>query len=257
LARRINRPVLLTRDTFFTALGFLLLLAGWQLLAVFTHDILLASPARAVAALWEVLGSAYFEAHFSVTLERIFWGILLGGASGFVLGTAAGLNRDIKNIFKPFRWIMLSISPVVIVVLAMLWFGMGSTMVVFITTVLILPIVYVNTVKGIEMVDDTLVEMAQVYRFSLFMRIQDLYLPAIVGPLSAALVLVICMGVRVVLLAEIMGANDGIGYALGTCRANLETPQLFAWILVSLGIVSILEFCLLRPIENHFRRWQR
>ncbi len=244
------------RDRLFTALGFLLLLGGWQLLSLFTHDILVASPAKTVAALGEMIGTNYFREHFWVTLKRIFFGILSGGMSGFVLGITAGLNRDIRNLLNPLRWIMLSISPVVVVVLAMLWFGMGSTMVIFIATVLIMPIVYVNTVKGIEMVDATLVEMAHLYRFSLFMRIRDLYTPAIIGPLSAAMMLVICMGVRVVLLAELMGANDGIGYAVGTTRTNLDTPQLFAWILVSLVMVSVLEFCLLRPVEKHFRKWQ-
>jgi NitT/TauT family transport system permease protein len=251
-----NHKPSFTRDYLFTLFGFLLLLAGWQVLSFYTHEILLASPARAISGLWDMIGTSYFNGHFLITLKRVFFGLLFGGVSGFLLGTAAGLNRDIRNILKPFRWIMLSISPVVVVVLAMLWFGLGSTMVVFIASVLIMPIVYVNTVKGIEMVDATLVEMAQLYRFSLFMRIKDLYTPAIVGPLSAAMVLVICMGVRVVILAELMGANDGIGYALGTTRSNLDMPQLFAWILVSLGIVSILEFCLLRPIEKHFRRWQ-
>ena len=244
------------RDRLFAALGFLLLLGGWQLLALFTHDILVASPAQAVSALGEMIQTAHFRQHFWVTLKRIFSGILFGGASGFALGITAGLNRDIRNLLNPFRWIMLSISPVVVVVVAMLWFGMGSTMVVFIASVLILPIVYVNTVKGIEMVDATLVEMAHLYRFSLFMRILDLYTPAIIGPLSAAMVLVICMGVRVVLLAELMGANDGIGYAVGATRTNLDTPGLFAWIMVSLGMVSVLEFCLLRPVEKHFRKWQ-
>jgi NitT/TauT family transport system permease protein len=244
------------RDRLFTALGLLLLLGGWQLLSFLTHDILVASPAQTVASLWDMLSTDYFREHSLVTLKRIFIGILFGGMGGFVLGVTAGLNRDIRNLLNPLRWIMLSISPVVVVVLAMLWFGMGSTMVIFIASVLIMPIVYVNTVKGIEMVDAALVEMAQLYRFSLFMRIRDLYTPAIIGPLSAAMVLVICMGVRVVLLAELMGANDGIGYAVGTTRTDLDTPRLFAWILVSLAMVSVLEFCLLRPVEKHFRKWQ-
>jgi NitT/TauT family transport system permease protein len=244
------------RDNLFAALGFLLLLAGWQILSRYTHEIVLASPSQAAAALWDMIATDDFKRHFWVTLKRIFFGILFGGVGGFVMGITSGLNRDIRNLLKPFRWIMLSISPVVVVVLAMLWFGMGTTMVVFIASVLIMPIVYVNTVKGIEMVDATLVEMAQVYRFSLFKRIKDLYTPAIIGPLSAAMVLVICMGVRVVILAELMGANDGIGYAVGTTRSNLDMPGLFGWILVSLGMVSILEFCLLRPVEKHFRRWQ-
>jgi len=243
------------RANIFMALGFLLLLALWQILSLCIHDIILASPARALRALWEMIGTPTFDSQFRVTLGRIFLGIFLGGLFGFILGIAAGLNEDIKNILAPLRWLLLSISPVVLVVMAMLWFGMGSTMVVFITSVLVSPIVYVNTVAGIEMVDESLVEMARFYKFDLFMLIRHVYTPAIIGPLSAGMVLVTCMGARVVLLAEILGANEGIGYALGVTRSNMETPQLFAWVVVSLAIVGFIEFLILRPAERHFMRW--
>ncbi len=251
-----KKLLFLTRANLFIAIGFMLLLAGWQVLSFYTHEILLASPAQAACALWGIIGTSYFNENFLITLWRLFFGIVSGGLIGFVLGTAAGLNEDIKNILEPFRWIMLSIPPVVVVVLAMLWFGMGSKMVAFITSVLVAPIVYVNTVKGIEMVDEKLVEMARLYKFGFVMRIKDVYTPAIIGPLGAAMVLITCMGARVVILAELMGANDGIGYALGVTRSNLDVPQLFAWVLVTLGIVSVFEFILLRPVEKHFIRWK-
>ncbi len=245
-----------TRARIFTGLGVVLVLALWQVLSIFVHDILLASPAQAVAAIGKMWGTAYFENHFTVSLKRIFLGLALGTLTGFALGIGAGLNDDIKHLLAPFRWIMLSISPVVLVVLAMLWFGMGTRMVVFISTALTAPIVYVNTVKGIEMVDDRLVEMADIYKFGLWPRIKNLYVPAITGPLSAAMVLVTCMGARVVLLAEIMGADNGIGFALGEARANLEVPILFAWVLVSLAIVALFEFVLVGPVERYFTRWK-
>ena len=121
---------------------------------------------------------------------------------------------------------------------------------------MVLPNVYINTVKGIEMVDLELTEVAKLYRFSIFRLIKDVYTPAIVGPLSAAVVLVTCQGARVVVMAELLGANDGIGYALGVTRSNLEIPQLFAWVLTSLAIVAVFEFVLFRPVQNHFMRWK-
>ncbi len=240
----------------FAGLGLFLIVILWQILSYFVHEILLASPAQACAALWEMVGTPYFMAHFLISVKRIFLGLFLGVLVGFVLGIIAGLNRDIKYLLAPFRWLMLSISPVVLVVLAMLWFGMGTKMVVFITTALTAPIIYVNTVKGIELVDERLIEMADIYQFSLGMRIKDLYMPAIIGPLSAAMVLVTCMGARVVILAEIMGADNGIGFALGAARADLEVPTLFAWVIVSLAIVALFEFVLVGPIEAYFTRWK-
>ena len=253
-----DRPLKkLTRARVFTGLGLLLVIVIWQVLSLFVHEILMASPAQTLSTLWDMLGTPYFKTHFSVSLQRVFLGLVLGIIVGFSLGVAAGLNRDIKHMLAPVRWLMLSISPVVLVVLAMLWFGMGTRMVVFIATALTAPIIYVNTVKGIEMVDERLVEMADIYRFGLWLRIKDLYVPAITGPLSAAMVLVTCMGARVVILAEIMGADNGIGFALGEARSNLEVPTLFAWVLVSLVIVALFEFVLVGPVERYFTRWKR
>jgi NitT/TauT family transport system permease protein len=237
-------------------LGFVVLIVIWQIISYHVHEIILASPVQAAVSLWNMIGTSFFHQHFWVTLQRMFIGIFCGGCVGFILGIAAGLNRDIHDFLEPFRWIIMSAPPVVVVVLAMLWFGMGTTMVVFIAAILVAPIVYVNAVKGIGMVDSSLVEMARLYEFSTFMLVKDVYVPAIIGPLSAAMALVTCMGVRVVILAELLGANDGMGYALNISRSNLEVPQLFAWVVVSLGIVYLFEFLLLRPVRNRFMRWK-
>ena len=253
---RFIAKILMNRERALTLAGFLLLLAGWQILSMTMHEIILASPVRVLAALWSMLGSPRFTGHFLLTLKRISMGIVIGGLSGFALGIAAGLNREVKFLLEPLRWLIMSVPPVIVVVLAMLWFGMGSTMVVFIVSLMVAPNVYLNTVKGLEMVDRSLLEVSQLYRFNFPMLIKDVYTPAIIGPLSSAVVLVTCQGARVVIMAELLGANDGIGYALGVSRSNLEIPQLFAWVLTSLVIVAVFEFILFRPVQNHFLRWK-
>lgn len=252
-----KRKIFLSRANIFMGIGFMLLLAGWQVLSMNMHEILLASPVHAAVSLWSMIGTSYFDEHFWTTLKRISMGIIFGGSVGFLLGIAAGLHEDIKNILEPLRWLIMSVPPVVVVVLAMLWFGMGSTMVVFIISVLVAPNIYINTARGLEMIDKTLVEMARLYKFNFFMLLKHVYTPAIIGPLSAAVVMVTCQGGRTVVMAELLGANDGIGYALGVTRSNLEIPELFAWVLTSLIIVAVFEFILFRPVQNYFMRWKR
>jgi NitT/TauT family transport system permease protein len=138
----------------------------------------------------------------------------------------------------------------------MLWFGMGSTMVIVISALFLSPVVYVSTVKGMESLDQDILEMAQVYRFSLFRKIKDVFLPSITAPLCSALVLVVCGGVRVAILAEVMGANEGIGARLASARVNLDIPEVFACVLLCLILVSVLEFLLLSPLQNYLLRWR-
>ncbi len=243
------------REWVFTSLGVLLLLLVWTILSSLMHEIVLASPCQTLSAFVDMAGSEFFNRQFLVTLKRISIGVALGGGIGFFLGVAAGLNRDVKHLLEPLRWLIMSVPPVIVVVLAMLWFGMGSQMAVFIVSVMVAPTVYLNTARGIEMVDANLVDVSRFYRFSAMMLIKDVYIPAIAGPLSASIIMIARQGARVVVMAELLGANDGIGYALGITRSNLEIPELFAWVCTSLAIVAVFEFILFKPLQNHLTRW--
>jgi NitT/TauT family transport system permease protein len=216
----------------------------------------MASPYEAFSSLYEIIGTERFQSYVWITTQRIFMGIFWGGLAGFILGLLAGLKEDIKNMLEPMRWTLMSVPPVVVVVIAMLWFGMGSTMVVFIAGLIILPVVYVNTVKGIEMVDEGLLEMASIYKLSVWLRLKHIYIPAITGPLIAAMVLATGMGVRAVILAEVLGASEGVGYAISIASATLEIPELFAYVIVGFFIIGITELLILRPIQNYVLRWK-
>ncbi len=245
-----------TEKFIYSSLGLLLLLALWQISSFFVHEIIIASPLQAAKALLNMFGSdRFWEATF-ITFQRAFVGILLGGSIGFILGIFAGLNENIKNLFEPLRWMIMSISPVIVVVVAMLWFGMGTQMVIFIAALLLSPIVYVNTIKGIEMVDEEIIEMADVYKFSITQKLWHVYIPALVGPLSAAMTIVITAGMRMIVLAEVLGTNSGIGYEFSFARTDLNTPEMFAWVIVTLIFVGVAEYFIFKPIENYFLRWK-
>ena len=245
-----------SKNFIFSVLGILLLLAIWQVGALFMHEIIIASPLKTFSALFNMFGSERFWEATFITSQRAVAGILLGGIAGFVLGIFAGLNENIKNLFEPMRWMIMSISPVIVVVIAMLWFGMGTTMVIVISALLLAPIVYVNTIKGIEMVDEKLIEMANVYKYSTLQKLKHVYIPALIGPLSAAMTIVVTAGMRMIVLAEVLGTNSGIGYELSFARTDLNTPELFAWVVVTLVFVGIAEYLIFKPIENYLLRWK-
>jgi len=150
---------------------------------------------------------------------------------------------------------LMAMPPVVVVVLAMLWFGLGSSMVIFITTLMMAPGMYVNTVKGMLHVDRKLIEMTQVYRYGAWLRLRHLYLPALSAPLLAALLIAACGGVRLVVMAEVLGAENGVGYALANARGTFDTAELYAWVLLILGLVALLEFVFLQPLQRRLGRW--
>ncbi len=245
-----------SRRLLLSTAGLLLLLGLWQLGAMLVHEIVIAPPLDAFAALAKMMGTARFWQTSWLTAQRALAGIGLGFTAGFSLGLIAGFNRDLRDILEPLRWMVMSISPVIVVVLAMLWFGMGTPMVVFIAAVLLAPIVYVNTVKGLEMVNEQLVEMADVYRLRWLQKLRHVYIPALAGPLAAAMTIVVTMGMRMIVLAELLGANAGIGHEISFARTDLDTPALFAWVVVTLALVGIAEYLVFKPLEGYLLRWR-
>lgn len=239
------------------AVGAFALIVFWQILSVFMHEIVVASPVATFKALFRMSGSSYHLDSFLLTLKRLGMGIVIGCLAGFGLGIAAGLNRFVKDVLEPLSWVLMSIPPVIVTMIAMLWFGIGSFMVVFIASLLIAPFVYINTVKGMEMVDDRLIEMADVYGFSLFMKLRHVYLPAIVSPVLAGMTIVMGSGVRVVVLAELLGANDGVGFSVAAARSSLMIDELFAWAVATLIVAAFLEYAVLKPVQDYLLRWNR
>lgn len=245
-----------SRATVVRLIGAVFILIGWQIATWSLGELAIASPYRTFAAFYHMVPSEFFTDNFFITMKRLFFGVGIGSLVGFSLGIFAGLYDDVRSFLELFIWILMSVPPVVVTVLAMLWFGMGSTMVVFIVSLMLLPFVYINVLKGMELVDERLLEMTNIYHYPFMMKLYHLYIPAISAPLLAAMTIVFGNGIRVVVLAELLGAFNGIGYAVGISRSNLEVADLFAWVLATLLVVAFFQYVVLKPVQEYFLRWK-
>lgn len=237
--------------------GFVCLGLCWQFTALSMSDLILASPYQTFAQLLTLITSNNFWQSLSISLLRLIIALSLGATIGFSLGLWSGKNVYIKQFLEPFRWLLMSIPPVIVVLLAMLWFGMGHSMVIFIAVLLLSPSIYINTQKGVEQIDPAWLELAKVYNFTWYQRFSKVYLPAISAPLCAALVIICSNGVRIIVLAEVLGAADGLGYELANARSNFDISELYAWVVSSLLLVALLEFIVFQPIQNRLLRWKK
>lgn len=238
-------------------LGLLVLLLGWQLLAMQLGPLLMATPLQAGQGLARLLASPDFARHAGASLWRVTVGISLGIGSGLLLALLSARSPRLRCLLEPLRWLLMSVPPVIVVVLAMLWLGMGTAMVIMIAVVLLAPHVYVNTLRGLHLLDPELTEMAQAYRLGRWQRLRHVVLPALAIPLCSALHVACCSGVRLVVMAEVIGAADGAGFAIAHARGSLDGAALYAWVLWVLLLVAVLELLLLRPLQRRLTRWQR
>ncbi|MCR4394887.1 MAG: ABC transporter permease [Dehalococcoidales bacterium] len=255
--RETNRLKWFNHRVFFIVSGLLATILVWQILSMIFPRIIIASPASTFVSLVNLATNGSLWRQLGYSLVRLLIGLGIGSLAGIALGVIAGLNRRIQLFLEPMRWVAMTVPAIIITVLALLWFGIGSAPVIFMTAVITVPITYVNTLEGMLAIDARIIEMSAVYRIPAGMRLREIYLPGIGSAIMAGLTLASGVGVRALILAEFMGARNGVGHSLFIAWTFLDTPALFAWILVAFGLLGLVEFGVLRPVRDYLTRWKK
>ena len=241
----------------FVLLGIASMIIIWQFLSMIFSPIIIASPAATLEALVRLAGDGELWIQFGYSFARLLTGLAAGSVIGITFGILAGLHPLLRSFLEPMRWGIMTVPAIVISVLAMLWFGMGNIQVIFMTGVITIPTNYVNTLEGMLAIDARIIEMSKIYRIPPRLRLTQIYLPGIGSAVLAGLTLASGVGVRASILAEFIGARSGIGHSLFLSWTFLDTPSLFAWIIVTFALLGLVEFGILRPVRDRLTRWKR
>lgn len=231
-------------------LGICLLVLGWQLLSTRYIKVLVPSPVETLQALVLLFKSGEIKENLMITFQRQISGLSIGIMAGLISGLLAGCFKRLELLMQPLISFLLAVPAIIFVTMAMVWFGMGTKMTVFLVSLLIFPIMHTNTVEGLKSIDRALLEMAQVYRLPLLLRIGKIYLPGMRHCLIAGFSLGTAASIRLTIMAEMLGAREGMGQRVAIARTYLETEQLFAWVLILLMILVILEYLIIRPLKR-------
>ena len=240
----------------YVGLGIAGMLLVWQVLSMIFSPVIIASPASTLRALWHLAQDGELWRQFGNSLGRLLIGLAGGAVIGITLGILAGLYPKLRLFLEPMRWGIMTVPVIVLSVLAMLWFGIGSAGAVWVTGIITVPTNYVSTLEGMLAIDSRIVEMSKVYRIPPRLRLTQIYLPGIGSSVMAGLTLASGIGVRASILAEFMGARNGIGHSLFLSWTFLDTASLFAWIIVTFALLGLVEFGVLRPVRDRLMRWK-
>ena len=101
-------------------------------------------------------------------------------------------------------------------------------------------------------VDEGLKEMLQVYKVPFIKQVQHLYSPHLLNHLLPAMSVALGTGVKIAIMAELLGANNGMGAQLAMARSMLDTETVLAYVLIILGMIFIVEYLFIEPIRIIF-----
>lgn len=231
------------------------LIGIWQWISMSLPDILFASPLATLQSLVQMARSGELTHQLLVSGGRMLAGLFIGIAAGIATGLFAGIFSVVYEAMRPVLSLFLGVPPIILVVLAMVWFGTGSTVPVFVVALLVFPGIYLNTADGWRGIDKQLLQMADVYKIGSLKKLRHIVIPGLAVPIFTSISLAAGSAVRTTIMAELLGSDKGIGYSLAFARVNLDTAKVFAWTLVSIAAILGMDLLIIRPIRKFALRW--
>ncbi|RZL11010.1 MAG: aliphatic sulfonate ABC transporter permease SsuC [Rubrivivax sp.] len=233
-----------------------LLMAVWEITSRFgmLSTRVLPEPWAVLTAFWRLAASGELWEHLWVSTARALSGLAVGGGLGLVLGLLTGSVRWLETLLDSTLQMIRNIPALALIPLVILWFGIDESAKLFLVAVGVFFPIYLNTFHGIRSVDQGLIEMARSYGLSGWSLYRQVILP---GALPSILVgLRFSLGLMWVLLivAETISAQSGIGYMTMNAREFLQTDVVLVGILLY-ALLGKLADILARGLERVALRW--
>ncbi|KGH04676.1 ABC transporter permease [Comamonas thiooxydans] len=246
---------LLNRTHWLSASLLIAVLAIWELAArqFGLSALVLPAPSAVALSLWSGLASGYFWPHLWATLQALLLGLLIGSAVGLLAGMALAESELLERVFKPYVVVSQVVPKLALAPLFVLWFGFGMLPTVLITALICFFPLMENTLTGLRQVDG---QRLQLFRMLGATRLQTLLrlklptgLPAILAGLRVAVVLALVGAV----VAEFMGASQGLGAVVIAAQGMMDTTLMFA-ALVLIAAMGLLLYQACLVLERYLLR---
>ena len=233
-----------------------LVIASWQVAsqAGWLSTRVLPEPWAVLKAFWSLTLSGEIAKHVAVSTWRALVGFGIGGGLGLLLGLLTGTFRAAETLLDSTLQMIRNIPALALIPLVILWFGIDEWAKLFLVALGVFFPIYINTFHGIRSVDKGLIEMARSYGLSGWSLYKEVILP---GALPSILVgLRFSLGLMWVLLivAETISAQAGIGYLTMNAREFLQTDVVLVGI-VLYALLGKLADLLARSLERWWLRW--
>ncbi|MGD9870234.1 MAG: ABC transporter permease [Thauera sp.] len=233
-----------------------LLLAVWEAVSLAYGPLVMPDPRAAFATLWGLIDSGAAWPELAATARRALTGYALSVLAGSMLGLIAGLSMTASMMSRPLVTVLMGTPPIAWLVLAMLWFGASDGTPVFTVFVAAFPVIFIGALQGTRTLDNQLHGMAEAFRLPRRMMLTDVYLPHVVSYLFPAWIAALGTAWKVVVMAELLATQDGVGAALAVSRSHLDTSATMAWIVALVGLLLAAEYLVLEPIKREVERWR-
>ncbi len=242
-----------SRIRIFSAVAFI---AVWQVAAVLADSRMLPDPWQVVQAIFDNMVNGELLRHVGVTLARVGVSFFIAMAFGTALGMLMGSRRRWDAALDGVLVLALNIPALVVIILCYLWFGLGEFAAILAVAINKFPVVVVTMREGARAVDGDLLQVARAFRIEPRRTFFRIYLPQLYPYLLASSRSGLALVWKIVLVVELLGRSDGVGFKLGIYFQFFDITSILAYSFAFIAVVLAIELFALAPLDRRLSEWR-
>lgn len=233
-----------------------LLIVVWALIAMWANSPLLPPPHNVLDIAWQESISGRLPTHLGATLLRLAVSFTLSMVIGSAIGVFMGRHPMADRFLRSWLTMALNIPALVSIILCYVWFGLNEFSAILAVFLNKVPNVIVTLREGARHLNPELLEMAQVYNFGRLKTLRHVIWPQLFPYTMTAARTGLALIWKIVLVVELLGRNNGMGYQLHLFFQMFDVAGILAYSLVFIAVVQCIEWFILGPIERTATRWK-
>lgn len=200
------------------------------------------------------LGSTYV--HIGATFYRFSVAWVISFTSGAIIGLLIGRNKILFDLFDNVGWIFFSVPAILWAFILVVAMGITDIVPIGVLMALLIPKVAIITAEGAKATPSDLVEMADSFKATTWQKVKDVFIPHLVPYLVSSARVSFSIGVKVILVAEVVGLTTGIGFMVKYWSDKVFVAPLVAWGIIIIVLALLVEYTAFDRLERRVTKWR-
>ena len=228
----------------------------WQALAIILASSVFPSVIDIVLGLFIHIYEGELLEDLKITLIRVFITFVLTMLLGIFFGIVMGISKRTNEFFDFFLVLGLNIPALVVIVICYIWFGLTDFAALLAVIINKVPIVIVNIREGTRVIETKYMDLAKVYKVEKKEIFFKVFLPQLYPYIMASIRLCLSLIWKIVLVVELLGRSDGIGFKISMFFQFFDITSILAYSLAFIFVILFIEKFILLPFENKMLAWK-
>jgi NitT/TauT family transport system permease protein len=234
---------------------FALIGIGW-IVSFFFPPTLVPRPLDTFAEVATIVGGGNFFGEMASTLRRVLVGFGIAMIVSIPLGILMGTLRSLESFFEPPVILGLTMPGLIWSVLMIMFFGLNETSAYAAVAITIMPMLAISIWQGTKSIDKDLIDMSKVFHAGPWSKVVDVILPQLVSHILAAVRYGLGLAWKVVVVVEMFGLSNGVGYQVIRGFNVFSMKTVLAWAISFLVVMIVIEFGIIGWVEKAVTRWR-